>query len=401
MPRGRGVEDTNWDQLVRGQRARLVEQDAVHLAGHRQAEGLGAEDAGLEEGHERRVDGHGGLHRQVARNDRGEDDDATQEQLVRGAVALLEALLEDEGRRDQREDEEQHQRRDGLARVVRDGLLRKFDHLHQLALRAGEASPQDEAETAAVRRGRHASVGRVGARRARLRRGDDRRAREEGVHAVGAVEVERTAGGSCVAQPEREPVLHLWDRLASERGLVDDCSATQQQAVARHNVVDGLGGRRAGPRGGSGRGAGGEWRRAGGLARREEGDQVAREKVSGGELLPRAAAEDVHPKGLGRHRVERLERALPLHHRGGFEKEDREDLKEGEAVRDGVEQPQHRAEDLEDDERREQLLDVQVDEARCLDGEHIGPKLLGAQRDGVVRRQAARRGVGADMQRAR
>ena len=79
---------------------------------------------------------------------------------------------------------------------------------------------------------------------------------------------------------------------------------------------------------------------------------------------------------LGGHLVERFKRPLPLEDRGRFKKQNGHELKDSEAKGDRVEEPQHGTENLEDDERRQQLLDVQVYETGGPDSQDVGPKLL-------------------------
>jgi len=52
----RRVENSDRDELVGGERASLVEKDAVDFSRHGEAEGFRAEDARLEQRHECRVD---------------------------------------------------------------------------------------------------------------------------------------------------------------------------------------------------------------------------------------------------------------------------------------------------------------------------------------------------------
>mmetsp|Transcript_25973 Transcript_25973/g.60817 ORF Transcript_25973/g.60817 Transcript_25973/m.60817 type:complete len:254 (-) Transcript_25973:1882-2643(-) len=114
------VDHTARHELVGGEGTGLVEEAVVDLARERDAEGLGAEDAVLHERHQGGVDGHGHLHWQLAGHDRRNDDDALEQELVGGAVALLEAGLQHVAGRDQREAEEDEEREARLRRVGRD-----------------------------------------------------------------------------------------------------------------------------------------------------------------------------------------------------------------------------------------------------------------------------------------
>mmetsp|Transcript_17848 Transcript_17848/g.37969 ORF Transcript_17848/g.37969 Transcript_17848/m.37969 type:complete len:266 (+) Transcript_17848:3130-3927(+) len=219
------------NQLVRRECSRLIEEHRVDLARKRNAVRLRAEDARLHERHQRGVDRHRRLHWERARHDGRDDDHALEQQLVRGAVALLQPSLEDIRRGDQSEAQEDEQGKQRLPGVIAHLLLRELDHLHELTLRRREAGAQDEAQAAAVGRRRHAAVGRL-LRRARLRHRDQRGAREEHGDAVGAVHVERL-----VALLAAERILHLWDRLARQRRLVRHGGAPQQHAVTGDDVV--------------------------------------------------------------------------------------------------------------------------------------------------------------------
>ena len=55
----------------------------------------------------------------MARDDTGDDDDALEEELVCGAVALFEAALEDEARGGEGEAEEDEEGEEGIFGVVR------------------------------------------------------------------------------------------------------------------------------------------------------------------------------------------------------------------------------------------------------------------------------------------
>lgn len=65
-------------------------------------------------------------------------------------------------------------------------------------------------------------------RAARLKRGEIER-----MHAIGPV----VGVMADLAGVVMDGVLHLRDRLAGERGLVEHSRAPQQQAIARHDVV--------------------------------------------------------------------------------------------------------------------------------------------------------------------
>lgn len=64
----------------------------------------------LHEGHQCSVDGHGHLHWQLPRHHRGDDDDALEQELVSGAVFLLQAFHQHVARGRQRKGQEHKQR---------------------------------------------------------------------------------------------------------------------------------------------------------------------------------------------------------------------------------------------------------------------------------------------------
>ena len=88
------ADHAHGNELVRGERAGLVEEAVVHFAGVRHPVGLGAENAAPGQVEQRRVHRHGHLHRQLLWHNRRDDDHAFEQQLVRGAVALLDTFFQ-------------------------------------------------------------------------------------------------------------------------------------------------------------------------------------------------------------------------------------------------------------------------------------------------------------------
>mmetsp|Transcript_39315 Transcript_39315/g.78578 ORF Transcript_39315/g.78578 Transcript_39315/m.78578 type:complete len:522 (+) Transcript_39315:2319-3884(+) len=107
------VDDATRDQLVCRERACLVEEAMGEASSIGHAVWLSAENLCLYEGHERCVDREGSLHGQLGGNNRCDDEDALEYQLVLRLLAFLEATLEDVrggGDGEDEEEEEQAQR---------------------------------------------------------------------------------------------------------------------------------------------------------------------------------------------------------------------------------------------------------------------------------------------------
>mmetsp|Transcript_4844 Transcript_4844/g.19378 ORF Transcript_4844/g.19378 Transcript_4844/m.19378 type:complete len:326 (+) Transcript_4844:3018-3995(+) len=122
------------------------------MACDRQPKRLGAEELHLHQRHQRRVDRQRRLHRKLRRNHAGDDQDAMQKELVLGPRLVPNAFVEHIATGRHREEEQEQEQQGGVAVIPANtlGVGAAFDHPHQLALRAAEASAKHVAHAAVV-----------------------------------------------------------------------------------------------------------------------------------------------------------------------------------------------------------------------------------------------------------
>mmetsp|Transcript_8587 Transcript_8587/g.34985 ORF Transcript_8587/g.34985 Transcript_8587/m.34985 type:complete len:649 (+) Transcript_8587:2635-4581(+) len=339
--------DAREHEVVGGDGASLVEEARVDAAAVRDAKRLRAEDLRLHQRHERRVDRHGRLERQLGWHHARDNQHATQHELVLRALSGLEALAHDVGGRDEREEKQQREQRECFLGVALHLLRAVLDHADEATLARQEARAKRDAEAAAIRGADAASRGCT-ARGARLH---ERGAAEEHVRLVRAVDRERLLGRGALGWRR---VLHQRGRLARQRRFVDDRRAADDEGVARDRGFRGglLGARAVG--GAPSRGV---------PAPAAQFEDIPGEQRIGAELDPTALA--VHPDGVAlvAHAAERAQILLPPEDSARLEAEDGEHVEER-VLGILVQQPQARAKDLEDGHRPHDLLLVQLDEGR-------------------------------------
>ena len=123
-----------------------------HLAGKRDAEGLSAEDPLLGQRHQRGLDGHGELHRELRGDHAGDDHHTVEDELEAVARGVHEAVLEHivrgrQGKAQQEQDEDA-----GLKAVGRHALRREEDGAHELPLAGLKPGAEDDGKAASVGR---------------------------------------------------------------------------------------------------------------------------------------------------------------------------------------------------------------------------------------------------------
>mmetsp|Transcript_726 Transcript_726/g.2584 ORF Transcript_726/g.2584 Transcript_726/m.2584 type:complete len:510 (+) Transcript_726:1095-2624(+) len=336
--------DAAEDQLVRGERARLVETAHVRLARERNPERLRAVDAQLGQGDEGGVDGEAELHGELGRHHRSDDEGALEEQLVGALLRVVPPLHQHIARRSDGEDEEDEDEDEALDVVSGDAVGAVEDGADELPLVRLESSAQHIANTSAVR-----SLGLAG--EGGTLAVDDLRAAEEEVETV-VVELE------CALSPAGDGFLQLWRGLSREHGLVHDAGAAHEENVAGQQCGVAL--------------------------RTHHRHYVAWHQLGGAHRHPLAHPQHIHLVRRLDHRAERGEVAEAGLDDGGLEDEQHEEGEDG-VVPVLVQAPEEHAEHLEHEERRQRLLLVELHELGARDRELVGaPVVLGVVEGGLV-----------------
>mmetsp|Transcript_14275 Transcript_14275/g.43112 ORF Transcript_14275/g.43112 Transcript_14275/m.43112 type:complete len:348 (+) Transcript_14275:2185-3228(+) len=138
------------EHVVAGERPSLVETAHVHLSGHHDAEGLGAEDPLARQGQQRGIDGDGELHGELGGNDAGNDHAAVQEKLEARPVHLLKPVVQHICRGQDGKEQQEQDEHASLPVVGRHPLRTVQNGPHQLPLGGVEAGPQHHGQAAAV-----------------------------------------------------------------------------------------------------------------------------------------------------------------------------------------------------------------------------------------------------------
>lgn len=103
----------------------------------------------LLEGHERRVDSQGKFHRQLGRDDTGDDENTVKQQFALDH-APLESLDPDVGGSCNGEDEQEADEKEGLKGVGRDALGGEDHGSNELTLGGAETGTENDGETTTI-----------------------------------------------------------------------------------------------------------------------------------------------------------------------------------------------------------------------------------------------------------
>mmetsp|Transcript_6056 Transcript_6056/g.13471 ORF Transcript_6056/g.13471 Transcript_6056/m.13471 type:complete len:426 (-) Transcript_6056:614-1891(-) len=216
-----------WDQGIRRQGPRLVEQAVAKLPGQRHTEGLGAKDSHFHQGHQRSVDRHGHLHRQLTWHHSGENNHALEQQLVCCSVPLLQTLHQYIRRRADSKPQQNQQAQSHLLGIRGHLVHGVLNHLQQLPLAGVESRSQHVGQAASLW-----CLGDV--RQTPAFRGilcvDNGGTGEDDVDPVLNVDIQRPV---CVAG---KFVLHLRHGFSRQGSLTRDCCSSQNYAVHRSHV---------------------------------------------------------------------------------------------------------------------------------------------------------------------
>mmetsp|Transcript_8122 Transcript_8122/g.27263 ORF Transcript_8122/g.27263 Transcript_8122/m.27263 type:complete len:539 (+) Transcript_8122:2197-3813(+) len=232
-----GVPGADTDKLVSCQGASLVEEAVLDLASKGDPERFSAEHARSEQGEHSCVHRNCRLHRKLRRHDAGEDQNTSQNQLILGALSLLQPLVQHVPARNEGKDEEEGKEGKDFLGIRQHLLLGVLDHPDELSLARREPSPHAIADAPTVRSDQLVGV-RGGGRGVVLHHGGPA---IQHVNPVRFLDVKLLVGGRSLCQ---QRFLHLGSTLPRQCCLVHHHTPAEDQSIAGDRHVFGSPGER-------------------------------------------------------------------------------------------------------------------------------------------------------------
>ncbi|KAI6750013.1 hypothetical protein HG531_007278 [Fusarium graminearum] len=309
--------DTLNDEILTSQSTSLVKASHIDTASVGNSEGLSTEDSQLSQSSQTSVNGETQFHRQLRRDNTGNNQDTVKHKL--GTLAILaNTLVPNIPSGSNGEDQEEKNEEQSLGVVGRNSLSRVDHGSDKVTLRSLETGLHDDGHSTVIGGSRN-TRGKLGLLLVRVSVSDLEdlgTTPEEGI----LVETLRIQGN--VGRTKLNGILEERSTLTGKHSLVDNSGTLNQKHITSDTTV---------------------------LLGSVDGNEIARNELVTLNLSPLAQTENPHIVRLDAHATELIESALTLPDDGALENDEH---KEGEEriVPILIEHPKSNTEDLKDEE---------------------------------------------------